>query len=72
MARKLTNDEFYDRVNKIHDGKYTYVNDFRGGSILAKVDENSGCDAIEEDKYTTCASIPINECGAKKVDKCNK
>lgn len=28
MARKLTNEEFYDRVNKIHDGKYTYVNDF--------------------------------------------
>lgn len=28
MAKKLTSEEFYDRVKIIHSGKYTYLNDF--------------------------------------------
>lgn len=55
---------------------YLYMEDFEESDITAKIMGDKGCDNIAETDYTTCASVPLGECGlentAEAEDECNR
>lgn len=58
---------------------YIYILDYQDGDISARLNNgkdlmtvDKGCDNIAETEYTTCASIPLDECGLEEdLKKCN-
>ena len=48
---------------------YFYIEDYQQSDISARLINDKGCDNIPETDYTTCASIPLDQCGLESATK---